>query len=333
LRELRALDRRLAALETGVGPGDLGSRLAALDAGIHDLGRQADALRHEQVRQHYALRSSGTVLDDGRLAADVPTAPDEPWSHEYTEAHRAFVSRELDDASLLELFRGGAPLPAGFGVGFDERVVEVPWIAAQQLGGAVLDAGSSLNHRHVLSRLRRRMDGLDIVTLAPEEESFPELDVSYLYADLRDLPMRDASYDRVLSISTLEHVGMDNTYYGDDGATAADPQLELLAAVRELARVLRPGGDCYITVPAGSGERFAWVRTLTLGELDDLVQAFAPERHTVAFYRYDADGWQVSDREAVAHKTYRDHFTSGPPSPDRAVAARAVACLHLVKPA
>jgi hypothetical protein len=124
---------------------------------------------------------------------------------------------------------------------------------------------------------------------------------------------------------------MDNTYYGDASGRAVDPQPELLAAVRELARVLRPGGDCYITVPTGSGERFAWVRTLTPGELDELVDAFAPERHAISFYRYTAGGWRLSDREDIAHETYRDHFTSGAPTPDRAVAARAVACLHLVK--
>jgi glycosyltransferase involved in cell wall biosynthesis/SAM-dependent methyltransferase len=334
LRELRALERRLAALETGVGGSDLGTRLTSLDSRIDDLATQADATRAEQVRQRYALQSRGPVVSgDGRLAADLPAAPEQPWSHEYTEAHRAFVSRELQDASLLATLRDGAPLPERFGVGFDERVVEFPWVAAQELGGRVLDAGSALNHLHVLGRLRPRMGELDIVTLAPEDESFPELGVSYLYADLRALPMPDASYDRVLSISTLEHVGMDNTYYGADVAKAPDPQRELLAAVRELARVLRPGGDCYITVPAGSGERFAWVRTLTPAELDELVEAFAPEHHTLAFYRHSATGWQLSDRDAVAGETYRDHFTSGPPGPDRAVAARAVACLKLVKPA
>ena len=35
----------------------------------------------------------------------------------------------------------------------------------------------------------------------------------------------------------------------------------------------------------------------------------------------------------VADARYRDHFSSGPPGEDRVVAAEAVACLHLVKPA
>ena len=61
------------------------------------------------------------------------------------------------------------------------------------------------------------MDALHVVTLAPEEEAYPFLDVSYLFADLRRLPLRDETYDRVVSMSTLEHVGMDNSYYGAGG--------------------------------------------------------------------------------------------------------------------
>jgi hypothetical protein len=52
----------------------------------------------------------------------------------------------------------------------------------------------------------------------------------------------------------------------------------------------------------------------------------------VSYYRYDAGGWQLSDHAGVQDAKYRDHFTSGPVGPDRAVAAHAVACLHLVKP-
>jgi SAM-dependent methyltransferase len=234
---------------------------------------------------------------------------------------------------VLDVFRSGSELPKGFGVGFDERVIEFPWLAAHRLGGRVLDAGSTLNHFHVLSRLRLRMDDLHIVTLAPEGHAFPELNVSYLFADLRALPIADGHYDRVLSISTLEHVGMDNSYYGTSGGSAPDPQHELLKAVRELRRVLRPGGDCYITVPAGSGERFDWVRTLTAEEIGQIVEEFAPEYHRVDYYRHGADGWQASDADAVGDAFYRDHFTSGPVKAERVVAAQAVACLHLVKPA
>jgi SAM-dependent methyltransferase len=183
----------------------------------------------------------------------------------------------------------------------------------------------------VLTALRPRMDDLHIVTLAPEQEALPQLGVSYLFADLRDLPIVDATYDRVLSLSTLEHVGLDTTYYGGQTDVVREPQQELLRAVRELHRVLKPGGDLYITVPVGLGERFEWVRSLTPEEIDEAVGAFGPSHPDIRYYAYDDSGWQESTREAVADARYRDHFSSGPPGPDRAVAAHAVACVHLVK--
>jgi SAM-dependent methyltransferase len=246
------------------------------------------------------------------------------------DAHRAFVERELDDPVLLEGFRTGERLPSGFGTGFDERVVEFPWVASRRLAGRVLDAGSSLNHRHVLMRLRQRMDELHIVTLAPEDDSFPELGVSYLYADLRDLPVKDGTYDRVVSISTLDHLGLDNIRFGSDAHAASDPQTEAIRAVEELRRVLRPGGDLYLTVPVGRGDRFDWVRSFTLDELDQLVQAFGPDNMRASFFRHDGEaGWRWAEREEVAEARYRDHLSSGPVEDDRVVAAEAVACVHL----
>ena len=67
--------------------------------------------------------------------SDLPTAPHaEPWSEPYTEAHRAFIAAALDDPVLLGEFRPPHTGPAATGRGFDERVVEYPWLAAQRLG-------------------------------------------------------------------------------------------------------------------------------------------------------------------------------------------------------
>jgi glycosyltransferase involved in cell wall biosynthesis/SAM-dependent methyltransferase len=319
LRELRTVQRRLSSLEAR--DDDLASQVDALRATVTEHGRTLGG-----------VGLTGPPEADGGLDAYPPAPPGEPWTHEYNAAHRQYVARELEDAELLARFRAGEPLPEGLGAGFDERVVEFPWLAAQRLGGRVLDAGSTLNHLHVLARLRPRVDDLHIVTLAPEAEAFPHLGISYLFADLRKLPLDDAVYDRVLSISTLEHVGTDTTYYGGETRVAEDPQHELLAAVAELRRVLRPGGDCYITVPVGRGERFEWVRSLTPAQVDEIAEAFAPEASEAEFFRYADGAWQRSDREGVAGAHYRDHFTSNGLGPDGVVAAEAVACLHLVKP-
>jgi SAM-dependent methyltransferase len=319
---LELLDRSMQSLAASTG------------ARIDDLVGQVDQLRQGVDRALTFMQSfgldGGAPADEALALGDFPPAPKVPWTPEYVESHRQFVCRALEDPVLLNVFNRHGPLPEGYGVGYDERVVEYPWVLTRGLSGRVLDAGSTLNHPHVLIRMRPRVDELHIATLAPENQSFPFLDISYVFADLRDLPMRDGVYDHVICVSTLEHVGMDNSQYGDDSPRSARPMDDVVAAMGELRRVLRPGGVLYVTVPYGVPEDFGWQQVFDAGRLGQLVAAFGPiaeERR--GFYRYSESGWQRSTATAAAGAQYRDHFSATGLAPDRAVAARAVACLEL----
>jgi SAM-dependent methyltransferase len=230
------------------------------------------------------------------------------------------VSFLLESPDALELFAQSAKLPRGYAVGFDERVVEYAWLASRLPRGKVLDAGSTLNHAHILERLLPRIDELHVVTLAPEAVEFPS--VSYAYADLRELPYEDGSFDVVVSLSTLEHVGMDQSTYGIEAPRAEDPAAALGQAVEELKRVLSPGGTLLTTVPYGAPEDHGWFRQLDRAEVESL-------GGEIVVYRYDAHGWQMSSLEAAAHEHYHDHHADQSVPPDRAAAARAVACLRI----
>ena len=304
---------------------DLQSRATGGDERADDIVHELAELRATLAQHAQALVPEEPVRE--RAPSSYPTAPAVPWSAEYVAAHAAFVGHALDDAELIEAIGCGRALPGGYGKGFDERVVELPWLAAHRLDGAVLDAGSTLNHLHVLRRLRPLMGDLHIVTLAPEERSFPSLGVSYLYADMRSLPLADGVYDRVVSVSTLEHVGLDVTRYGSNGSPAADPQAASLAAASELRRVLRAGGDALLTVPIGRPEHFGWCRTFSVDELDALIERFDPVDVEVTYFRHDG-GWRRAARDAVLDARYRDHVGGGPPR-NGVVAAEAVACVRL----
>ena len=89
--------------------------------------------------------------------------------------------------------------------------------------------------------------------------------ISYLFSDLRHLPYADGYFDTVASISTLEHVGMDNVGYGADAPRADDPAKEMDLAIRELVRVLRPNGVLLVTVPYGRREDHANDRSAQVG--------------------------------------------------------------------
>jgi SAM-dependent methyltransferase len=196
--------------------------------------------------------------------------------------------------------------------------VEIPWLLAQGVRGRTLDAGSSLNHKVYLDLVLPAVDELHIVTLEPESASFPERRISYAYSDLRRLPYRDGYFDTVVSVSTLEHVGMDNRGYGSATEQAVDAQLESEAAVRELRRTLAPGGRILITVPYGESEDHGGWRQFDDGHLERLIVAATPNDIDVRIYRYHDGGWRLDDREAAGDARYRVGF-----------AAEAVACIRL----
>jgi SAM-dependent methyltransferase len=231
---------------------------------------------------------------------------------------RRRIAKALEQEDVLALFAEQVQLPANFGVGENERVIEIPWLIAQPPKGKVLDAGSSLNHAEYLGPLARRAEEIHIATLEYEGIAYPERGISYLFGDLRRLPYRDDYFDTVISISTLEHVGMDNTGYGSRDPRAADPAREVDQAVRELVRVLAPGGALLLSVPYGAPEDYGWFRQFGRADVDRLIDAVAPRGSDVAVYLHGDTGWQLSDLERAAGARYRHAF-----------GAEAVACIRL----
>jgi hypothetical protein len=93
-----------------------------------------------------------------------------PWSENYTEAKFAYIRDLIKDADILRRFQNGGELPAGYGIGIDERCIEYPWFFAQVPVSAktMLDAGSTLNHEAVVHHPALNDKELHILTLSPE---------------------------------------------------------------------------------------------------------------------------------------------------------------------
>ena len=265
-----------------------------------------------------------------------------PWRQGYYEYRNSQLRRILYDDAILELFRHGNPLPSGYGFRLDARVVEIPWVLSRlkQRNGYVLDAGSSLNYGFVLKSPALASKRITIVTLAPEAECQWHLGVSYAFGDLRNLDFKDSCFDTVVCISTIEHVGMNNTMYlGTVDETDRGDTKEFLAAVREMARVLKLGGSLYVTLPFGKYEDHGWLQQFDSELTDRLIAEFSPSHLNETIFRYDPDGWKLSDRASCADCAYFDVHASkyfDPTSkteypPDYPAAERAVACLELFK--
>lgn len=249
--------------------------------------------------------------------------PVEPNTLEYLASHRALIGSLLADPGWRDVFAGDEEIPVGLGAAFDERAVEYPWLFSRSPRGRVLDAGSVLNHRHVIEPMLEAADDLTIVTLTPEQASFNELGVSYLYADLRDLPLRDDWFDEIVCLSTLEHVGMDTAIYGADTSPADDPQAAAAQALHELLRVVRPGGRVHVSVPFGRREDLGWLRQLDRDQVDDLFDRAGAARREEAVFLHSAEGW----RRSTAAEAVEASYNLGPArGDDLAVAARAVLC-------
>jgi len=265
-----------------------------------------------------------------------------PWRTGYSDYKMQYLRKIINNDELLETFRKDSPLPNRYGFRLDARIVEIPWVLSRlaQRTGSLLDAGSSLNREFVLKAPALANKKITIVTLAPEAQCHWQLGVSYMFGDLRDLEFRDGSFNTVACISTIEHVGMDNFMYtrNVDLAQHGGPK-EFLLATKELKRVLKPGGVLYVTFPFGQYENHGWFQQFDSQLVDELVEEFNPSHCSETVFRYDPDGWKLSDRASCSHCQFFDVHTSKyfdrnstiEYPPDYPAGERAVTCLELFK--
>jgi SAM-dependent methyltransferase len=224
-------------------------------------------------------------------------------------------------------------LPAGYGLDLDERIVEYPWLFSHLPPGPglLLDAGSALNFRFLLTRPTLAGKTIYICTLAPERHSFWRDGISYTFQDLRHTCFRDAFFDQVVSLSTLEHVGLDNARFYTNGAPVERDPTGYVTAVREMARILRPGGRLYLSLPYGRHADLGWLQVFDSGMVDRVTEAFRPSGVLEQVFRYTPAGWRLSDRRDSAGATYVDLHTTPGWRRGQPVAAESVVCLALTK--
>jgi SAM-dependent methyltransferase len=196
----------------------------------------------------------------------------------------------------------------------DERLIELPWVLARYRGEPnVVDIGYANGAPAYLEALVAaapgEVVGLDLIDAQVSG-------VKSVVGDMRALPFAAASIDVLLCVSTIEHVGHDNRVYGagdeHDASGIAD-------ALREVRRVLAPGGRALITVPTGVEEDHVWFVQLPVAAWRALFVDAGLRIAEEEVYELGPDGWRVAVGEATDARYG-----------ERGTAASAVYCVELV---
>jgi SAM-dependent methyltransferase len=223
--------------------------------------------------------------------------------------------RVLDDAIAFARGareRGERPRRLHGPPGTDERVIEIPWVLSRLRRGRVLEVGYAYAEPSYLAALLEAAPG-ELVGVDLAESDVPGMET--VRADIRSLPFHDGSFDQILLVSTIEHVGADNSVYDiDDKGSGGREQ-----ALRELRRVLSPGGTLLVTVPLGEPGDYGWFRQEDLrgwSRLFSQAGFFIEEQEA---YELGSDGWRAAPSFVAAGVRYGE----------RGPAASAVLCAEL----
>ena len=219
-----------------------------------------------------------------------------------------FPRRDAQITRLLDEVAGGHEIGPDFFLrgplaNYDERVVEYPIALKCLLQAAargsvdVLDVGCVLNHalmREYVSRAARMIWFMN-PSLEPSQY---EKNVAFLLADMRvhQLP-EELKFPLVTCLSTLEHIGMDNTRYGGGPKEFAEPperpEAFAIEGTRNIAKLVAPGGTLLISVPYGV---FEYV--YTYGNTNDPI-----------YYSFNAEMLQALEQSLsgfeVSHSIYK----------------------------
>jgi SAM-dependent methyltransferase len=277
----------------------LGRQIREFEGALSDLTERLGAVEDAvapafEARRLGAVTGGGVEQLDGELAALL----------NYAEGHLGFAAQRglwTNPPLSLEYRAGDVRLNS-----INERIVEIPY-AFRALGAlappaAILDVGSVESTIPLsLAGLGYRVTALD---LRPYPYTHPNLEVAV--SRIEDFEREPGSFDAVLCISTIEHIGLG--WYGE----APQEQDADRRALERLAALLKPGGMLVLTVPFGRPGVDEVQRTYDDAMLDTLL-----------------DGWRIESREVVRQHDPVTWAPGGQEDPE----ARAVALVTGVRTA
>lgn len=256
-----------------------------------------------------------------------------PWSTGYSEYKYDFLGAFIDSKEL-SIFKQAGSLPPRYGYRIDERIVEYPWFFSRLKDDEriILDAGSVLNFKQILLMEKIKDRKLYITTLFNEGRSDVQSSPSYIYEDLRDSCFKDNFFDAICSLSTVEHIGLDNTMiYTPDSSKLEDDKFAHLRAITEFKRVLKKNGTLYMSVPFGSYKNHGWFQVFDSQMINRIIETFQPSSLSKTFFKYEHDQWNFSLEDKCLDGYCFDIHKCKTFEPDYLAFSRCIICLEMVK--
>jgi len=255
-----------------------------------------------------------------------------PWTPGYGEYKYNFLG-EFINSKELSFFQKGS-LPSKYGYRMDERLVEYPWFFSRLKDheNIILDAGSVLNFKQILLADKLINKNIYISTLSYEGRPEIQPSPSYIYEDLRNMCFKEGFFDAICSLSTLEHIGFDNTMiYTLDVSKKENDKYAHLAALKEFHRTLKKNGTLYLSMPFGKYKNHGWFQVFDSEMINGVVDAFRASKVIKTFFRYDNDQWNFSTETNCQDGYCFDIHKSNKYEADYLAFSRCVVCLEMIK--
>lgn len=217
---------------------------------------------------------------------------------------------------LIDAVQEGAELTdvlSGFdGRQFDERIAEYPyvvdWILKSEIEGDLLDVGCVMNNVLVREFVRGHCRNVWLCNVAVEPVVL-DGPVFYHQAGLEEAFVNGETLPLVTCLSTIEHIGYDNSQYGVAAPArwqvpTMDPLLKSLHRIIELTA---PGGAFLVSVPYGFREALVHPATGKVAsqvfDFDSMSAAIGSVSGVVEDLRFEVfrarpEGWLPVDPES-----------------------------------
>lgn len=252
------------------------SRLAALD-------NQMD----ERCRALYELLKK-TDLDDIQAPPEPPAnASDEVLNRELGNTGKLAKAGLWFNPPVVVRFENEKAVA----LGVSERILEHMFVHTRlpKPPARVLDLGCAES----TNALEMASFGYDVVGVDMRNLPLEHPSLQVLRGDITQLPFDDESFDVVVSLSTIEHVGLN--WYGPTPTNGTD-----FDVAAEVNRLLKPGGTFLLTVPYGRPVVTPVHRVYDRGRLDELLSGF--ERVETAYGVREGNAWSFTTDAARAEK-------------------------------